>query len=237
MKRRDFLKGVAASAAAWPLTACDRSVRTFGLPNTYSVAFAPDGRTALSGAGGGSPKLWELATGREVRDFVVGSIAVYSVALSPDGRTALSGDHSGRVKLWELATGKLLRNFWDANLVLHSGNSNSDPSAQYATIGTVNSVAFSPDGHTVLSGSSDDVLSGSSDETLKLWEVATGKLLRTFPGHPGMVHSVAFSPDGLMRCPEVGGSGFGRFRPARSFAPSRGCRPILSRFRPMASPR
>ncbi len=50
------------------------------------------------------------------------------------------------------------------------------------------SVAFSPDGARVLSG--------SGDKTLKLWDAATGALLRTFEGHSDTVISVAFSPDG-----------------------------------------
>jgi WD40 repeat protein len=52
----------------------------------------------------------------------------------------------------------------------------------------VSSVAFSPDG--------THVLSGSDDKTLKLWDAATGYLLRTFEGHAGTIRSVAFSPDG-----------------------------------------
>src|SRR5262249_24429168 len=58
----------------------------------------------------------------------------------------------------------------------------------------VSSVAFSPDGARVLSG--------SDDNTLKLWDTATGALIRTFEGHSGQVNnsgqikSVAFSPDG-----------------------------------------
>jgi WD40 repeat protein len=51
----------------------------------------------------------------------------------------------------------------------------------------VTSVAFSPNG--------DQVLSGSSDKTLKLWDAATGRLIRTYQGDSG-VYSVAFSPDG-----------------------------------------
>jgi WD40 repeat protein len=39
-------------------------------------------------------------------------------------------------------------------------------------------------------------LSGSLDKTLKLWDVAMGKEIRTFGGHTGFVSSVAFSPDG-----------------------------------------
>jgi WD40 repeat protein len=48
-------------------------------------------------------------------------------------------------------------------------------------------VAFSPDGRQVLSG---------GDKTLKLWDAASGQLLRTFEGHSAWVLSVAFSPDG-----------------------------------------
>ncbi len=40
------------------------------------------------------------------------------------------------------------------------------------------------------------MLSGSDDKTLKLWDAATGALLRTFEGHTDVVTSVAFSPDG-----------------------------------------
>ena len=52
----------------------------------------------------------------------------------------------------------------------------------------VRSVAFSPDGRTLVSGSEDD--------TLKLWNVSSGRELRTFIGHSDPVTSVAFSPDG-----------------------------------------
>ena len=51
----------------------------------------------------------------------------------------------------------------------------------------VSSVAFSPDG--------TQVLSGSTDGTLRLWNMQ-GKELKRFEGHRGGVISVAFSPDG-----------------------------------------
>ena len=53
---------------------------------------------------------------------------------------------------------------------------------------TVKSVAFSPDGSTIASG--------SEDSTLRLWEVNTGTQIRTLTGHTGSVLGVAFSPDG-----------------------------------------
>ncbi|MBE8986568.1 WD40 repeat domain-containing protein, partial [Nostoc sp. LEGE 12450] len=51
----------------------------------------------------------------------------------------------------------------------------------------VNSVAFSPDGKTIASG--------SSDNTVRLWNLA-GQELKTLKGHSSYVLSVAFSPDG-----------------------------------------
>ncbi|MBD2137363.1 hypothetical protein H6F32_07130 [Anabaena sp. FACHB-1237] len=54
--------------------------------------------------------------------------------------------------------------------------------------GSVRSVAYSPDGQTVASG--------SVDSTIKLWNVNTGNLLQTLTGHSNSVRSVAYSPDG-----------------------------------------
>ncbi|MFM6091959.1 MAG: eIF2A-related protein [Dolichospermum sp.] len=52
----------------------------------------------------------------------------------------------------------------------------------------VYSVAYSPDGQTLASG--------SGDNTIKLWDVKTGNLLQTLSGHSSSVCSVAYSPDG-----------------------------------------
>ena len=54
--------------------------------------------------------------------------------------------------------------------------------------GVVLSVVFSADGA--------HVLSASDDSSIKLWDAATGALIRTFEGHSGSVRSIVFSPDG-----------------------------------------
>ncbi|WP_341732065.1 hypothetical protein [Microcoleus sp. EPA2] len=50
------------------------------------------------------------------------------------------------------------------------------------------SLALSPDGQTLVSG--------SNDKTIKIWQLSTGQLLRTLTGHSSLVFSVAISPDG-----------------------------------------
>ena len=56
------------------------------------------------------------------------------------------------------------------------------------TVYSVYSVAFSPDGKTLASG--------SFDKSIKLWNMASGKNTATLKGHTDAVISVAFSPDG-----------------------------------------
>src|SRR5207248_3185512 len=52
----------------------------------------------------------------------------------------------------------------------------------------VYSVAFSPDGQRIITG--------STDQTAKVWEAGSGQELLTLKGHSGWIGSVAFSPDG-----------------------------------------
>jgi hypothetical protein len=176
-----------------------------------SVAFAPDRRTALSGSWDETLKLWDVATGQQIRSFSGHDGSVRSVVFAPDGRTALSGSDDKTLKLWDVGTGQEIRSFTghdssvvsvafapDGRTALSGSGGNAHKLWDVATGREIRSftghdhwvmsVAFAPDGRTALSG--------SWDKTLKLWDVATGREIRSFTGHDGSVESVAFAPDG-----------------------------------------
>ncbi|HWR72230.1 MAG TPA: caspase family protein [Nitrospirota bacterium] len=180
-----------------------------------------------------SPKLvlYEVPSGRSIRAIPVRSVSFDSVKLSPDGRYALT-EHSGSsfskaaMDLWNTSTGKIARYFKadrgispgrsvkyaafsrDGKHVVAGGTNGSvivwdvDTARQVMGVeghtgiqGTM-SVAFAPDGKHVLSG-------GGSDGLVKLWDIRTGRTVRTFRVYdgektflPAVIMEVAFSPDG-----------------------------------------
>ena len=96
----------------------------------------------------------------------------------------VSGADDGTLRVWNVPTRTTKR-------TLEGLRKPATGEAMLVLIGhsdCVRSVAFSPDG--------TRVVSGSSDKTVRIWNVNTGEMERVLEGHTDLVFSVAFSPDG-----------------------------------------
>ena len=183
-----------------------------------SVAFSPDGRLLATGSSDDTVKLWDVATGFEMRTLRGHTAAVRSVHFSRSGRLRVTGGWDSLVCFWDVRTGRRLAairtnmigtlNVLGLQALAVGPKGRRMATANHDTVklwdlrtgrkarqfkahtDAVRSLAFSPDGRVLASG--------SWDATAKLWDAATGRLVRTFRGHAFWVESVAFSPDGTM---------------------------------------
>jgi WD40 repeat protein len=134
------------------------------------VAYSPKDNNLVASAGKGRKiKLVSRSTGTVKKVWNAGR--VISVTFSPaEGKTIAAGFQDGNIMVFDVETGKDV-----CTLTGHEG--------------AVPSVAFSPDGKFLASG--------SNDETVRIWDVATArKAMAPLIGHSKSVNSVAFSPDG-----------------------------------------
>jgi WD40 repeat protein len=190
--------GVLAFSRDGRLVAAEAEQKTIGVWDTASgrpvahlkgkqdrieaLAFHPDGRRLASADSRGAVRLWELPSGRELAVHRPQGSFAKALCWSPDGKhlavggMAPEGDlrQAGGVQLWSADSLQTVRTFRDGN-----GPAHRLP---------VPTVAFSPDG--------SKLLSGSWDATVKIWDTASGAALARLRGHTGYVWAVAFSPDG-----------------------------------------
>jgi WD40 repeat protein len=131
------------------------------------LAFSPDGKTlASAGTRDRLIRLWDPADGRLRGTRTVPGTSLGCLAFSPDGKRLAAGGSA--LWVWDLEGGAA-----PARLSGHAGE--------------VQALAFSAD--------SKLLATGSADHTVKVWELARGKV-RTSLAHPAPVLAVAFASPG-----------------------------------------
>jgi len=179
-----------------------------------SVAFTPDGKKLLTGAGNeanvGEVKVWDLTTAKVATSYPWDKGPVHAVAVSPDGKTFAAGGDDW-IELWDAETGKrrplprMLPGFnsiafaADSQTVAAAGRprfvylwdpiTGEEKGVLKGHTGEIESVHFTPNGQTLASG--------GHDGTVQLWDLRTQEPRATLRPAPGnWVRSVAFRSDG-----------------------------------------
>jgi WD40 repeat protein len=203
--------------------------------HSSGLAYAPDGAT-LAACVNGSPTLFDARTGGQVARFTEGEDG-FDVAFLRKGRRLVAGCGQGLVTLYDVATRQVLSSLgprWDMvnslapmpddrgvalgvergpkhQVWFWDGESESVRTLASGHTAAIMSVAFSPDGRTMLTC--------SRDGTLKVWDVASGQERVKIEGHDiyNAIFPVVFSPDGrLIASGSIAGAV--RLWPAKVFA-------------------
>src|SRR5579859_2074411 len=101
-------------------------------------------------------RLWNVATGQEIRQFVGHSDVVWIAVFSPDGKLLATASHDGTVRVWDVASGQEMRRYAADAL-------------------GVENVTWSPDGRLLVSV--------GDDGTAKLWDVDYQTTIAYLCGH------------------------------------------------------
>jgi WD40 repeat protein len=180
--------------------------------SVYSVAFFPANKNILAiGSANSKVRLLDMSTSKKI-DLQAHSKEVSSVVFSDDGSKLATGSYDGSVRVWDTAGGLEQIKEWT---IVKKDNDDflsltTNPQDQFLSLkptlkghsGYVNSIAFSPDGETLISGSDDGTAKIWSTKTLYHAEGPELGGLKLLLGRPRLkeqknaILSVAFSPYG-----------------------------------------
>jgi WD40 repeat protein len=148
---------------------CSICVTDLSAASVFSAAFGPDATRIVTASADKTARIWDTATGKEIKVLRGHTGAVNSAAFSPDATRIVTASADKTARIWDTATGKEIK-------VLRGHT------------GAVNSAAFSPDGARIITA--------SSDQSAYVWDANTGNKITTLRGFEGSVESANYSPDG-----------------------------------------
>jgi WD40 repeat protein len=166
------------------------------------VVSSPDARLIASVGDDMVCRLWEGPTGKplfELRGHEEQTphhfpSMLYTCAFSVDGQRLATADKTGRICLWDVSTGLQVKQL-DA-----PGFYTWDPRQRIHSIGGIRSLAFAPDGKTLVAGGIGTI--GNIDHLdgparVEMFDLESGQSVHVFSGDAkGLVEQLVFHPEG-----------------------------------------
>ena len=173
-------------------------------------AFSNDSLYVATGGKDSKVFIWEVTTGRVLRELMTEEKEIYSLSFSSDGRHLAVGGKS--VSLWNLESGELADILLGHEGEIHCLNYSPD-GKKIATAGQdteiniwntkTGNLTFSLSGHSMeirkVIFSNDGLRLGTAslDGTIKIWNLEKRQVIRSISIWPEIPQSIAFSPDGI----------------------------------------